>query len=360
MNEKEQRLAEFCREGGYDGVLLRRRSNVAWLTDGADTHIDSASALGIAALLWTPGRKAIFTDNIEAPRLRAEEPLAGWEVVESPWWTGGGEEAQAAALAWGDFATDWPEDAIGPLRWSLTPTERERARSLGRDTAEVVERLLKEDAKPGMTEWHLGGAVAGWLRDRGILGHVILVAADERISRFRHPIPTRKPIERTAMVAVCGQRHGLIVSATRLVHFGRISDDLRRRHEAVCGVDAALHKATQPGARWCDALGAGVRVYEQTGFGEEWRLHHQGGPMGYECRDFKATPTEEREVQAHQLVGWNPSITGTKSEDTILVGGSDGATERRSDAARGGGYEVITHTGGWPIGLQGRPAILER
>lgn len=352
MNEKEARLAEFCREQGYDGVMLRRRSNIAWLTDGADTHIDTASAQGIAALLWTPSRRAVFTDNIEAPRLRSEEPLAGWEFVEGPWWTDASAQAASAALAWGDFACDWPEDPVAPLRYSLTPPEIDRVRALGRDTAEVVERLLKDDAKPGMTERHLGGAVAGWLRDRGIFGHVILVAADERITKFRHPIPTAKPIERIAMVAVCGQRHGLIVSATRLVHFGPLSDDLKRRHAAVCAVDAALHQATRPGVSWCEALAAGIRVYEQTGFGEEWKLHHQGGPMGYECRDFKATPTEERTVQPGQLVGWNPSITGTKSEDTILVG-SAGVPPAR-------GFEVVTATGNWPIGPHGRPDILVR
>jgi hypothetical protein len=64
--------------------------------------------------------------------------------------------------------------------------------------------------------------------------------------------------------------------------------------------------------------------------------------MGYECRDFKATPTEQRGVVEHQAVGWNPSITGTKSEDTILSTG-----------------EVLTGTPGWPLNGS-RPEILCR
>ena len=40
MHEKDERLAEFCAREGYDGVHLRRRSNVAWRTEGADTHVD--------------------------------------------------------------------------------------------------------------------------------------------------------------------------------------------------------------------------------------------------------------------------------------------------------------------------------
>ncbi|HVR87234.1 MAG TPA: aminopeptidase P family protein, partial [Planctomycetota bacterium] len=65
-------------------------------------------------------------------------------------------------------------------------------------------------------------------------------------------------------------------------------------------------------------------------------------PMGYEGRDFKATPTETRKVVAKQLVGWNPSITGTKSEDTLLSTG-----------------EVLTAARDWPT-VGARPDILCR
>lgn len=341
MNEKERRLLEFCRAAGVDGVWLRRRANIAWITDGADVHCDTATQLGVASVLWTPQRKIVLTDNIEAARLRDEEFDRSWEIRATNWWEaaetpqtpavrmvlsaagaaapGAASAATGACEAGGRFACDWPDDIIAPLRFSLTEREIERVRALGRDTAEVVERIMKHDVKPGMTERHLGGAVSGWLRDRGIQGHVILVAADERIAKYRHPVPTKKPIEKLAMVAVCAQRHGLIVSVTRLVHFGPLSEDLRRRHDAVTCVDGALHAATCVGSRWCDVLQAGIDAYRESGFADEWKKHHQGGPMGYECRDFKATPTESRTVQPNQLVGWNPSITGTKSEDMILI-----------------------------------------
>ena len=64
--------------------------------------------------------------------------------------------------------------------------------------------------------------------------------------------------------------------------------------------------------------------------------------MGYEPRDFLVTPSETRTVQTNQLVGWNPSIAGTKSEDTILSGG-----------------EVITTMPDWPM-CGTRPDILRR
>lgn len=347
MTETDRRLHEFCKSRGVPGIVLRRRSNIAWAADGADVHCDTATSLGVAALLWSPSRKACLTDQIEAARLRAEEPFAanGWQVESLDWWET--DRRLADALAAG-YACDFPDDPLYDLRASLTAEQAARARTLGRESAEVVERLMKNDVKPGMTEHHLGGAVSGWLRDRGIQGHVVLVASDERIARFRHPIPTAKPIQKSAMVAICAQRQGLIVSLTRIVHFGAISDDLRRRHEACTAVDRTLHAATLPGARWCDILAAGVKEYAAHGFPEEWKLHHQGGPMGFECRDFKATPSETRPVKAAQLVGWNPSISGTKSEDTLLT----------ADATGGPG-EIITRTGDWPE-TSGRPDILVR
>jgi len=148
------------------------------------------------------------------------------------------------------------------------------------------------------------------------------------------------------MLVVCAQRHGLIVAMTRLVQFGRVPAALARKHAAVCAVDEALIVATRTGAAWRDVLAAGVRAYRDLGFADEWKLHHQGGPMGYEPRDFCVTPTTRGVVPANQMVGWNPSITGTKSEDTIL-------------ARAGRAAEILTATSDWPT-LGSRPAILER
>jgi antitoxin VapB len=343
MSEKDDRLAEFCARNGLGGVHLRRRSNIAWITDGADTHVDLSDRLGIAEVIWTPppnARRIVLTDNIEGARLAAEEFGSGWEVRASNWW----EDRIDAGKLGIRLGVDWPDDPFGPLRWSLTDRELGRVRELGREAADALGTAMRA-VRPGWTEHRVAAEIVGPLRAKNIHTPVMLVASDERLTRFRHPIPTDKPVERIVMAALCAQRHGLTVSATRLVSFGPISADLRARHGAVCRVDRTLHERTRPEARWCDILQAGREVYAATGFADEWTRHHQGGPMGYELREFKATPTEHRLVADRQLVGWNPSITGTKSEDTILVTGA--------------GHEVVTPTEGWPM-HEGRPDILAR
>lgn len=334
----------FCAEPGcetalgashsYEGVWLRRRANIAWITDGADVHCDLASELGVASVVWTPTDKIVFTDDIECARLVAEEFPDEWEVRSSAWW----EEPAKPGL---HLATDWPNDTIAALRYSLSALEVERVRALGREAATALESVMFE-VRRGASENEVAAAIGAKLRRQGIVATVLLVAADERIAHFRHPIPTSKRVERVLMAAICAQRQGLIVSATRIVHFGAIDADLRRRHDAVCRVDSTLHAHTIVGASFGDIFQSAQAIYAESGFSDEWTKHHQGGPMGYAARDFKASPNETRRVEPNQLVGWNPSITGTKSEDTILAGG-----------------EVVTQTDAWPL-YGTRPDILVR
>ena len=334
MNAKEVRLQALCASQGASGAWLRRRANVAWLSDGADVHVLGSSELGVASLLWTPAKKQVLTDTIEAARLAEEEFGSDWEIVARPWW-------EPFEPPRGKLLVDWPDDALVDARAPLTERELERVRALGRESAGCVEALMRE-VRRGASELEVAADLGRRLLERGIRAPVVLIAADERIARFRHPTPTAKRVERTLMTVVCAERHGLIVCLTRLLSFGALSNDLARRHRAVVAVDRALHAASKPGTSFGAIFAEAQRVYRETGFADEWMLHHQGGPMGYAARDFLVAPGETRTVVERQLLGWNPSITGTKSEDTLVSGG-----------------EVVTRTGNWPE-LDGRPDILVR
>jgi len=154
------------------------------------------------------------------------------------------------------------------------------------------------------------------------------------------------------MLILCGRRQGLVCSVTRLVHFGPLPDEIRRKAEAAAKVDAALIAATRPGRILGKIIQEAAEMYARQGYPDEWRLHHQGGPAGYEPREYLARPTSTESIALGQVYAWNPSITGVKSEDTILIGEDEN--------------EILTHSPDWPVisvevsgALIERPAILE-
>ena len=125
------------------------------------------------------------------------------------------------------------------------------------------------------------------------------------------------------MIVVCARRHGLVASSSRIICAGDIPSDLQRRTESCAAVNAALYAGTVPGATGSQLYAAAAGAYAAQGFADEINKHHQGGACGYRTRDWVAHPDGTDIVHANQAFAWNPSITGTKTEETaILVDGS--------------------------------------
>jgi len=362
MNEFSHKVSlvrDLAARYDLEAILLQGASNFAWITCGASGFINIATSRAEASsLLITANRQILITNNIEAPRLEKEEALAaqGWEFQVGPWYQSG--ETLARMTGGLRIGSDSPlpgaldlADQFPRLRANLTPEEGERFRSLGRLCAQAIESAVSA-VRPGQDEYTIAGLLAGAAEGLGMQATVKLVATDERIFHFRHPLPTGKVLERYAMLVLCGRQHGLVGSVTRFVHFGRLPEEIRRKAEAVARVDAAMIAATRPGRSLGEVFECAMEAYAQQGYPDEWKLHHQGGPAGYEPREFVATPDTTDRVWLGQVYAWNPSITGTKSEDTILIGES--------------GNEILTRIPGWPaltVEVDGtafeRPAILE-
>jgi Xaa-Pro aminopeptidase len=303
-----------------------------------------------------------MTTNIELARLLEEEaPRLPFEALEYPWQ----EQQDGSATLVAQFcepsrcAADLPSDDLSPiddsfleLRRALRPAEVTRYRELGRDAAACV-GLACRMAEPGDTEHDIAARLARECERHDILALVNLVAADERIARYRHPLPTTNRLRGTLLVALTGRRHGLHASLTRMVSFGPPDDELVSRHRAVTQVDARAILESSPGTTLGDVMAREIDQYEREGFPEEWRLHHQGGLTGYAGREVFAVPGSSYTLKSGQAVAWNPSITRVKSEDTVLI------TE---DAP-----EILTRDPEWPersVELAGgalpRPSLLVR
>jgi Xaa-Pro aminopeptidase len=237
------------------------------------------------------------------------------------------------------------------LRYALLPGEIARFRELGQLCAAAMDEAIRR-VRPGMTEFEIAGLLANATFARGALPIVNLIATDERIFRYRHPLPTGKKLVRYAMLVLCGRQYGLVASVTRLVHLGPLPAEVRRKAEACARVDATFITRTRPGARLGAVFHAAMDAYVAGGYPDEWQMHHQGGPASYAPRDYLATPASAEIVAENQVYAWNPSIAGVKSEDTILIG-----------SVRN---EVLTSIAGWPtyeVEMDGghvyRPSILE-
>jgi Xaa-Pro aminopeptidase len=326
LSEKEARVRSLMTADGLDAVLIGRQDNFSWFTGGASGYVGIASEASVASLLVTAQGKWLLCDNIEHARM-LEEELAGQGYASQSWqwWRPGLKQAIVNLAGGGRVGSDIPLDGVQPmrekiarLRWSLLPSEVERYRSVGKQAGAALAAVCRR-VRPGMTEWHVASLMGSSLLERGIIPTLLLVAADERAYRYRHPIPTDKEIERHAMLVIGARKWGLIISATRMVHFGKPDADLARKHGAVVQVDAAFISATRPGAVVSDILRAGQQAYAQAGFPDEWQHHHQGGPTGYASREFRATDQSSEVVLENQAFAWNPSIAGTKSEDTIVA-----------------------------------------
>jgi len=335
------------------GLYLQSVGSFAWATCGAASYINTASTNGLASLLVTQDHQYLITTNIEAPRLEVEEQLAArdWESVVSAWYEindAVADLSRGLKLASDGFypgASDLSAE-LARLRAKLTPEEGSRFRDLGKLCARAMQAAC-ESVKPGQTEYEIAASLAAEAEGQGVQAIVNLIATDERIFSFRHPLPTSKKLDRYAMLILCGRKDGLICSLTRLVHFGPLPDELKRKAEACARVDSAFINSTRPGETLGNIFGKAVAVYSAAGYPDEWRRHHQGGTSGYEPREYLAVPGSTDLVSVGQAYAWNPSITGYKSEDTILVGEANNV--------------VLTQMTDWPaITVDGiaRPSIL--
>ena len=360
VHTKLTQLRERMAARELDAILLEQTANVAWLTAGAETAINIAADRGPVALLVTPDRAYAVTDGVEAPRLEQEEGLAnlGFELVVEPWYRLGAfvAEMRARRRVGGDEHRSSGGNAVAEdiqrLRTTLHPNDVARLRQaclLAADALREVVALVT----PGMSEFAVAALIDQASRARGGLAVVNLVGSDERIARYRHPLPTEKRIERYVMLVLCLRFHGLIAAATRLIHFGALPDDLEKRARAVAAVDARLIQGTRVGRTLGDQWTLAAEAYRDAGYPDAIEEHHQGGSIGYLTRERLATPGDTTMMEMSQAFAWNPSVCGVKSEDTVLL-----TTD---------GPDVLTAMPEWPlweITLDGqrcpRPAILIR
>lgn len=348
IEEKTARLTRMLVAENLGGVLLTAQHNFSWLSAGGTNGIDLSREPGAGALfVRRDGKRFVLANRIEMPRLLAEEISEDdFEPIEFSW----EEEKSASFLSLralslledgATIGSDLPVDPrsrtievpVAGCRYQLTAAEIERYRALGKDAAEVVGDLMK-NLTPGETEKEIARRATNDLAARDIRAVVALVAGDKRLERFRHPVPTDNTWKNLLMLVVCARRYGLITSLTRVVCAGPVPDELRQRTVVVARVHAQLSAATRPGTSGRDLYRVAALGYAAEGFPGAEKFHHQGGACGYRTRDWVAHPLCDERIQVNQAFAWNPSLSGTKVEETAIL--------------LDDGLETITASPDWP------------
>ncbi len=325
---KEKRLIGLLEAQNLKAILLKKQANFSWLTGGSLNMVGIATEMGVTSILVTKEARYLIANKIEAARMMDEEGLKelGFELLEYEWHVE--REAELVRKIAGDLSQVGADVGFGQcrnldaelkkLRYSLTENEIERYLFLGEKLSQAVEKVMLR-IKPGDTECEIAGRIGAELWKGRIDPTGFMVAADDRIYLYRHPIPTERMIKRYVMVSVNARYKGLITTITRLLHFGKPEAKLLKQFQDNLEIDCRMAEATKPGVPAKVPFEVGLETYRKLGYQDEWQLHHQGGAMGYYARDIKVTSETNEVIFENQAYCWNPSISGTKTEDGIIV-----------------------------------------
>jgi len=321
---KEKRILDLAAKLNLDGICLFKYMNYAWFTGGGTNRVVTGSERGCSILLILKDKKYVFAPRNEIERITTEQVHGqGFEPVTYDWFS---NPVQAVKQVVGEakIGSDVPiagmeciSDDIDRLRFSLTEAEVLKAKEIAKICSDETAAFIA-GVKPGITEQQMVAELSGRLLWQGIRPAVLLIGTDERVFTCRHPVVTDKKLERYGLVSLVGEKWGVHITLTRSFYLGNLPQDLVEKQLKVNQVDAVMIANTILWQESDLAFQAGKKEYAKLGYPDEWKLHHQGGAIGYASREFRAAERSEI-VRENQMFGWNPTLQGTKSESTILV-----------------------------------------
>ena len=328
IQEKEKRIQGYMASKKLDGIIINKADNWAWITGGRNDRIIYTTEYSMMYLIITKDlKKYCITSNVESNRLELEDlGDIGYEIHSFPWYDENQKESLFRKIIKGKkFASDVSlidgadnlDEDFNELRFSLTENEIIKYKQLGSWCRESIENTARSVEK-GMTEQEVAGIAMGKLGKYGIFPHVLMVGSDERIFNFRHPLTTDKKINKYVIIVLCGSKWGLVLAMSRLVHLGEISDELNEKIKKVTEIEAKLIASSTPDKGFNEISKVIIDSYAEAGYPDMWKLHYQGGPIGYNVREYSWTPDNDKVFYNNQAIAWNPSITGVKSEDTFI------------------------------------------
>jgi antitoxin VapB len=338
-------------EKGLDTFVLRRNPNLAWAIAGR-AHVPTTIDAACFDLIITKDSAVAITNVVEAPRLSAEELPAEVSVQTVPWSQGRDPLLPTGAKVGSDQPGGDRLDLgveIEIIRGSLIEADIARFKEICSNAAIALGNAMKEVTSSDR-EIDVAGLITKSLWKSNLEIAFLGIAGQERVTKFRHPLPTASLVGNRVSASICAKRKGLIASVTRIVTFGALEEEAINGYQSLFKVEAAMLDATVVGKPFSDPINAAIAAYPLNGFDkDEWQNHHQGGPSGFLPRDWPANQGTTRLIAQNQPIAWNPTGKGWKAEDTILATKS--------------GVELLTNDPEWPsfkVNGRTRPFILQR
>lgn len=323
---KLERVRNFLREKDLYAMLIKKQPNFSWISAGGVNFVGMATEMGVTSVLITEKEQFVIANKIEAGRMKDEEVKdLDFEIIEYPWYED--KELEIVKSIVGDkpvgcdvFLPNFKfmENDFRKLRFQLTEGEIERYKFLGEKLSKAVEEVLME-VKKGDKEIEIAGRISQKLWKDGIEPIAFMIASDERIRNYRHPIAKDKEVKEYVMASVNARYKGLITTITRMAHFGSLPDNIIKQYRDNVEIECIMITKTKIGEEMRIPVLSAIEEYEKRGYKDEWKLHHQGGSMGYYPREIRVTPSTTEKVVKNQAFCWNPTISGTKSEDGFIV-----------------------------------------
>jgi Xaa-Pro dipeptidase len=338
---KMARVHAFLEREGLDALVLGRQDNFAWITAGGDSRVITTSEMGFAYLVIARDRRWLVSHSMDGQRFVDEQVRdQGYELVTLYWHEGSpGDrvlELTRDMQVGADFALPGARlygSQIVDLHYPLTELDLARCRWVGRTANRILTEVAR-DLQPGVTEREVAAWLLGEYALAGMTIDVLIVGFDERIRRYRHPMPTGNALQRYALLHPAARRWGLHANVTRLVHFGEPPPEARRAIDGVATLGARVAGLLAPGVRFADILAEEKRTYAELGYPDEWHYHFQGGITGYTLADPARCLDPEARAVARQAYDYFLTLTGAKFEELMLL------TEE--------GVEFASMGPGWP------------
>lgn len=329
---KHARICKLLKSNKLDGLLLSRQSNFKWFCCGNLNDVIKNEDISLVYLFVSSTKRYLIATNSDASRVMEEELEGlGFELILYNWYDSTYNDVLKkldVKNAGADFMCNnlkYMHTEISEIRAMLTEPEIKRYEKMCLEYRSILTDYCK-CLKPNQTEKEVAAGLIAECAEKNIRLNVLMVGSDERISLYRHPCATDKKIKKYVLIATVAEREGICANVSRSIHFGSAPAGLLKKQDAVNQVRVIYQSFSVPGNTLGELIEIGKKAYADMGYPGEWQNHLQGGISGYAPLEFMALENSNIIINTNNVLSWNPTVRGAKSEDPILIT-SDGPAQ---------------------------------